>query len=393
MSPPAWQYALDAYIPLVTANLSVIGSGLIIYTTAFLGKRTKLRKPQHRILLAMSCYDICYSFVRAWTFLFAPKGYGVPGAQGNMQTCRMQAFFIQTTRATGAYYALLSIYNWLTICRGVQPAVFAKYERYIHALIFVVFVGLAIAGVVLDLFAPAFSFCYIAPHPSGCENGEGTPQCSKFSRKMVGILYEIFGQMWVQAFIVIVTVTNILIWNTVHKQEKKMRTYAQMPTRPLLGLTEEKKQVSMSRMVAEQSTLYVLGFIFCWIGPTIFHLVGWLTGFKTFWVSLVIAIFTPLQGFLNAVIFARPTYMRIRKKHPKVGRFCILKATFLETNPLAKICEIEASTEENGSGGRAKKPKHTISTFLHGPVPTACDEDNEYPEDPELNPDETCTKE
>jgi len=50
------------------------------------GRREKLRKPRNRLLLAMSVYDMLYSLVKAWTFLLAPKGYGVPGAQGNMAT-------------------------------------------------------------------------------------------------------------------------------------------------------------------------------------------------------------------------------------------------------------------------------------------------------------------
>ncbi len=103
--PPTWQLATAVYVPLLTANLSVIGSGLIIYCMLGPGRQTKLRKPHHRILLAMSVYDLLYSLVKAWTFLLTPRdgqpgAMGVPGAMGNMKTCRLQGFFIETAHSS-----------------------------------------------------------------------------------------------------------------------------------------------------------------------------------------------------------------------------------------------------------------------------------------------------
>ena len=100
--PPTWQFACAAYIPLLTGHLSVIGSSLIIYSMIRGGLKSEhctkqLKHPQNRILLVMSCYDFVYSLVKAWTFLLAPTGYGVPGAQGNLTTCAMQGFFIQVS--------------------------------------------------------------------------------------------------------------------------------------------------------------------------------------------------------------------------------------------------------------------------------------------------------
>eukprot|EP00985_Skeletonema_marinoi_P030414 scaffold31975_cov139-Skeletonema_marinoi.AAC.1 len=212
--PPTWQLAT---VPLFTGNLSVLGSGLIIYSMLVHGRRTKLRKPHHRILLAMSIYDLFYSLVKAFTFLLTPAegqpgSMGVPGAMGNLATCRLQGFFIETAHATGAYNSLSSIYFWLSICRGVKNDTFTKYEPIAHILIFVVFVGFAIAGVVIELFNPAFGFCFIASYPPGCESGPGAPVCERWPPRTMGLMYEIFAQMWVQAYIVIVVVTNAAIW-------------------------------------------------------------------------------------------------------------------------------------------------------------------------------------
>jgi len=88
----------------------------------------------------MSIYDFLYSLAKAWTFLLTPRAgqpgaMGVPGALGNMATCRLQGFFIETAHATGAYNSLLSIYFWLSICRGVKNERWEKFEPFAHALL------------------------------------------------------------------------------------------------------------------------------------------------------------------------------------------------------------------------------------------------------------------
>lgn len=229
----------------------------------------------------------------------------------------MQAFFIQTTRATAAYYALLSFYYWLTICRGVKNHVFAKYEPIAHVLIFIVFVGFAIAGVAIRLFNPVFSFCYIAPYPRGCETGPDSPECDYFSPRETAILYEIFGQIWPQVFMVVVIITQASILLNVRKKEKKMLSYGHNCTPS--GIEQKKKKLVRTKQVATQSTLYILAFISCWIGPTLYHIASWATGFKAFWALMIITIFTPLQGFWNCIVFARPTYVRLKNKYPNIG--------------------------------------------------------------------------
>uniref|UniRef100_A0A7S2Q273 G-protein coupled receptors family 1 profile domain-containing protein n=1 Tax=Skeletonema marinoi TaxID=267567 RepID=A0A7S2Q273_9STRA len=342
--PPTWQLATAVYIPLLTGNLSVVGSGLIIYSMLVHGRRTKLRKPHHRILLAMSIYDLFYSLVKAFTFLLTPAegqpgSMGVPGAMGNLATCRLQGFFIETAHATGAYNSLLSIYFWLSICRGVKNDTFTKYEPIAHILIFVVFVGFAIAGVVIELFNPAFGFCFIASYPPGCESGPGAPVCERWPPRTMGLMYEIFAQMWVQAYIVIVVVTNAAIWYKVHTQEKVIRSINQRVLSNTMeaGLAQKKKEASRERMVAVQSTLYVTAFIACWSGPTAFHLADWIAGFKSFWAVLVIVIFTPLQGFFNAFVFARPTYIRLRRAKPELGRLQTVKMIFFTPDPMTAV--------------------------------------------------------
>lgn len=324
--PPTWQYICTAYIPLLTGNLSVVGSSCIIYSMIGSGRwKTRLLKPQNRILLAMSIYDLLHSLPFAWTFLLFPKGYGLPGAQGTTSTCRMLGFFIELGGgSTGACNALLSIYYWLRICKGVRPSTFAKYEPFAYVVIFSIFCCLATTGVVIKLFNPGIGTCFILSYPPGCETGPGTPPCDRFPRESLGLYLQLFFLMWIQMYVIIVTITHILIWRHVRKQDKTINRYLEEQT------LEQAQTARRSRSVAVQSTLYVCSFISCWIGPIILFIIGSILRYQSFWGVLVTNILTPLQGFWNAFVFARPMYSRIREKYPEIGRFEVVKIVFFD---------------------------------------------------------------
>ncbi len=237
---------------------------------------------------------------------------------------------------TGAYNALLSIYYWLSICRGVNPSTFAKYEPFAHVIIFLIFCGFAITGVVIKLFNPGIGGCFIGSYPLGCESGPDAPPCERYPPQTMSLLFELFAQMWVQAYIVIVTVTHVFIWRNVREQDKVIRRYSGIQIQ-----SSAAKRLGRSQSVAVQSTLYVIAFISCWIGPTIYHLIGWIWGFQSFWALFVISIFTPLQGFWNAVVYARPTYLRLRKKDPELGRFQAARVVFFDPDPVKRNAIIQ----------------------------------------------------
>lgn len=440
-APPAWQFGLVAYTPLLTGSLSVMGSSLIICSVLGPGRRElkKLKKPHLRLLLAMSIYDLLYSIPKALTFLLAPTGYGVPGAQGNMTTCRMQGFFIQLAHATGSYNSLLSFYYWLSICRGMTVSTWNRYEPFLHILIFVVFFGLASVGVAIKLYNPAWSWCYIASYPPGCEATPESPPCERFPPQQLGLCYEVFAQMFIQFYFVVVIFTNAAIWYKVRRLEQAAKKYknptsrftntnrqnsndvsavsgggettivnkkstgnnnhggnsssrslgalfmqrqstamesnnnnggnddgceqadaAADTTRMMVNPSDDahhhqqRRQVRLNRqqraersdnnnnnnnnrerMVAIQSFLYTAAFCISWSGPTVFHLVGWITHTSPpFWTAMMIAIFVPLQGFFNCIIYGRPTYIRVRQKFPTLTRWQAVRRVFFSKDPM-----------------------------------------------------------
>ena len=89
------------------------------------------------------------------------------------------------------------------------------------------------------------------------------------------------------------------------------------------------RKLNMQKMATVQSTLYVISFTLCWIGPTAFHLIGWIANFHSFAFILILVIFTPLQGFWNCLIYARPTYVRLRQRETHLSRWQVIRRIFL----------------------------------------------------------------
>ena len=130
----AWTYTQQvvlALIPKVTAVLSCFGSSWIMVEV--LTDNTDLHKPKrkhpyHRLLFAMSLYDVLegiFNFMSTWMI---PKGTeGVAWALGNTATCSTQGFFLTLSVAVPIYNAMLSIYYVLVINYRVKDETLRKW--------------------------------------------------------------------------------------------------------------------------------------------------------------------------------------------------------------------------------------------------------------------------
>jgi len=311
------------YIPLLTGTLSVIGSGSILYSI-WARRHIKFKDPQHRILGMMSIFDILYSVNKAFMFLTYPSGLGVP-TFGNDATCSFQGFLTQMGYAAGTYNLVLSVYYYLIINKGMKKEDFAKvWEKVLHGIVITCHMSFAIIGVSIGLFNPTPGFCYIAPGPYGCKTNPDVPCRFEYT---AAYFYEAFAQGWIQVAYVGIIVTNSLIWLHVRKQEKEMDKYRTQLAQSQLSRMEKKS--SYARSVFIQSILYVSAFVLSWSWTTIYHLVEWITGVSVPWITLLINTFLPLQGFFNAFIYARPRYIRLKKRHGHLNFRQLIKLVFL----------------------------------------------------------------
>uniref|UniRef100_A0A7S2K929 G-protein coupled receptors family 1 profile domain-containing protein n=1 Tax=Skeletonema marinoi TaxID=267567 RepID=A0A7S2K929_9STRA len=356
------------YIPLLTGTLSVIGSGSILYSI-WARRSTKLKDPQHRILGMMSIFDILYSINKALMFLTYPAGLGVP-TFGNVATCSLQGFFTQFGYAAGSYNLVLSLYYFLIINKGMKKEEFARvWEKVLHAIIVICHLTFAIVGVAIGLYNPTPAFCYIAPGPYDCTTNPDVP-CP--FETTAPYFYEVFAQGWIQLAYVGIIVTNLLIWLSVRRQEKRMKKY--QTQLEASRLSDMEKKSSYARSVFVQSILYVGAFFLSWSWATIFHLVNWITGVSVPWITLLINTFLPLQGFFNAFIYARPRYIRLKKKNGHMGFRQLIKLVFLPDDGRGKSTvanQDRNSTLRNSSTGEvgsdrnvSKKDSNMFKSFL-----------------------------
>ena len=122
-------------IPHFTGTLSLIGSSAIIYMILS-DREKKLNIPKHRLMLAISVYDVFQSFALAMSTLPYPKesidDYPY-GAIGNMTTCQIQYFFVTLGLAVPIYNAFLCLFYYLIINHRWRPEHFAtKIEPFMH---------------------------------------------------------------------------------------------------------------------------------------------------------------------------------------------------------------------------------------------------------------------
>ena len=75
----------------------------------------------------------------------------------------------------------------------------------------------------------------------------------------------------------------------------------------------------------QQGLFFSLAFIITWIFPTLTRLMQAITGSSPFWLILLMTIFLPMQGLINALVFLRPKYQAYRKNNPNRASFSIMR--------------------------------------------------------------------
>lgn len=170
---PDWSYSQQvalAVTPKFSSLFSLAGSSWIMLEV--LSSKQKRHHPYHRLLLAMSCYDVLESI---WNFLSTwPMPRSVDGdeaaapvwAVGTTQTCTAQGFFLTLSVAVPIYNAFLALYYMLVINHNVRDRTLRRVvEPAMHlAAAFWAF-GTALTSTGLHLLHDANLWCWIAPAP------------------------------------------------------------------------------------------------------------------------------------------------------------------------------------------------------------------------------------
>ena len=307
-----WQKAV-AIAPKFTAAASAVGSAVCCHLILRrLRGGSKKNRTYLRLILGMSMCDFTASaawFLTTWPI---PRGTpGVYGAVGNQQTCSAQAFFAQFSLSTVMYNGSLALYYVLIIVKGWSDHEIVRIEPFLHAHAIAWGLGTGLAGLGLTLFNQVGWDCWISAAPLGCQESwnspDGTTTCVRGDN---GSLYQ-WAFYYAPLWIVIALVSLMMSWvyHTVRRQEEAMRKYTPG------GGRRARRNVSNYKRIRTQASCYVGAFFITWFFPTIFQLVLVSSNNLLLPLLFLTALFVPIQGLLNLVVFLRPTYIKYRRIH------------------------------------------------------------------------------
>ena len=298
--------------PHLTGVLSMIGSGLII--NQILRSPSNRKKVYHRLLLAMSICDLNTSFwysLSTWPIIKGTEGVYQPS--GTKGFCTAQGFFMQFGVATPLYNAVLAFYYLLTIRYHWKENKMKKAEKCLLSgpLIWASISSFTALG--LNLFNNATLWCWIGPDPSGVDNNFKTFRWIFF-----------YGPLW--AAIISSGVAMLLTYLSVRQTEKASSRWERGASggAELKNVSMQRKKDESdrkySKQVSAQAMYYLLAFFFTWTPATVTRCMQMMNAKVPYAMLLLMAIFTPMQGFLNFLVYMRPRWIAYRKKHPEWGR-------------------------------------------------------------------------
>ncbi len=357
------------HIPIlrsVSAIVSIIASMILIWMIRRSHKG--LKSIYHRLLLGLSISDILFSLSQAFFNITAPyeSSYVVWNARGSAMSCGVQGF----TRFLGGmcgqgYNCSINLFSLAMIkkkTKTMEPV--KKLEPYLHGVpiglaIVISTISVSTQGLNVSIYGNCWEPVYDLPH---CKSTEGLPDYEGFGFRENcnrGLDWQKMNWVFINFFTcappIIVLLSLAIIYRIVVAQEKKIQRYSFSSSRAesehssfllrarrrfssLVSLSNrsmtrgdsdnvdtvssltENRNVRLSRGgrkrscdVMARAMAYSIGYLLTWSGGIVIEVYK-IQGKEppTIFVYLA-AIFMPLQGLYNWLIFMYPRV--IAEKH------------------------------------------------------------------------------
>lgn len=264
-------------------------------------------RTHNRLLVGMSCCDFVVS---SWFFLTTwpiPRGTpGIYGAVGTQASCEAQGFFSQFSIAVVMYNASLSVYYFVKIRKHWSDTfIKRRVEPFLHLWAWLFGLATSTAALVLDLYNNDSWECWIAPNPPTCQESwkhDGESTCVRGDNASLFRWVFYYAPLWTA--ITVVTVLMILVYRAVRSAERGVERYAD-------GSCSNSNSRKYSKRVATQGYWYCGAFYLTWLFPTITRLTQ-LFGKTPYPLILITAMFVPIQGFFNCLVFIHPRWKTLR---------------------------------------------------------------------------------
>ncbi|KAL9183978.1 hypothetical protein ACHAXT_002064 [Thalassiosira profunda] len=317
--------AVLAWLPRVSAILSIIGSTFIIYDTVKNQKQRKSlsKKVNKQLLLGLSVFDILGAWGYVFTTLPIPEDhvYGpIYGAKGNEATCTAQClivcicaikgFFIQLGTISAYMNVSLAVYYFLVIKQGWNDSRLTK----IRWALFLtpIAVGLAWAFAGIKFYDSLNLWCnntasYWPDIPVAIAIGVATII-------MALVCWDVYKKekasaKWRGGAAAVNSSTAAT------EQNESKRCCGIIPKLSRKGTSGgDNGRQSLSSQIFWQSFFYLLAFYLTW-PPYLALQYAWAGGrsFTNYGLILTAATMVPLQGFWNVLVYLRPRYLQKRR--------------------------------------------------------------------------------
>eukprot|EP00580_Thalassiosira_gravida_P020530 CAMPEP_0201679794 /NCGR_PEP_ID=MMETSP0494-20130426/49319_1 /ASSEMBLY_ACC=CAM_ASM_000839 /TAXON_ID=420259 /ORGANISM="Thalassiosira gravida, Strain GMp14c1" /LENGTH=447 /DNA_ID=CAMNT_0048163387 /DNA_START=131 /DNA_END=1474 /DNA_ORIENTATION=+ len=341
-SPTAKTLAL---LPKFTGFLSFLGSTYIFQDVVI--HRKTVHRVYHRLVLGLSCSDIIASIVNILSTWPIPEGSdGVYLASGTTQTCTAQGFFNELGNlATPLYNASLCVYYVLVIRDGwKEDQIRTTAEPLMHLIPIIVAFTIAILGIPFTLYNNSGWLCWIASYPGKCEGDT----CTR------GEHADIFR--WVHYAIIWSAILSVTVG--MYSIYRKVRDEERIQSQEMDE--DAVRRGGKSKKVAIQAGLFVGALYLTWIFTTITRIYQITTGNGNFVLLLLMAIFFPLQGFFNCIIYLRPRYLRTKSRNRDAPMRRLLYLTlYHESHPIHGLQLNRSDSGEGATNGYRLRPRET----------------------------------
>jgi len=313
-------------IPKITGMMSILGS-IAILRDLLKGPRAKREQMSSKVLIAMNISDLlCTSIAHVLGTWFVPKGTGFWSA-GNEHTCDIQgwseALFFNYALV---YNAALSIVFLLIVRYSWNEEDFRKWSYVILC---------SPPVLVTLLLMPCLRYykyvnneagwnCGFTASPLLCAVTPGM-ECNEDN---LGI----YTYYQLTQLCILLLSTSIIIYACV-----RLFLVARQSDESMLAYRSSTQgHYATSNRVAVSGLLYSGGNLLV-VLPGIIYFIGALAKvpalfFYTF-MALQLAIFQPLQGFLNALVYFRPKYLEYKEAKRKEKVAQIANVTANPTSP------------------------------------------------------------
>lgn len=297
-----------ALTPLFSGFLSVLGSATIL-STIWRDRKEKLQHPYHRIMVAMSFYDLITSLNLMVAFLAVPKGL-FWGARGTTLTCEISGFLLVSMQVMPFYNFGVSVYYVLVIRYGKSQEFLQRYvEPIIHAVATSIPLGLGIWAWVSDAINSVKQLgglCQIYEFPFKCSATDGV-ECTRGHNWKIISTFAGFGLL-VPLWIGLIVAMAIVALH-VRKHEVSV---AQSRMNP---------ETARLRQTCIQAMLYIVAYFVTYAFVPANQILAMLDIKPQFSIAVLLKVFLPFQGFLNFFIYIRPRYVMLKAKLGRAASF------------------------------------------------------------------------